>query len=237
MYTHALKYQQRGDFGLIHAFLLVFIVVGLIVLAKQDLLPSPESIPGYTRIKEAVPTVSFGNSNNEKATPATPAAATTATKDIPTVNNPLYQPKVNAQNETAPNFGQKQNDAEFRQMIDDDNPIKIFAPEAQPKQPAPPPVVTQPKAEAFPAVLPKNAGYYTVQVAATYDSRKAYGMRYDLQEDGYQAYIQEVEEKQGRLFKVRVGKYKNKNNARAVRDQIRRRYSERMGDSYVLLRE
>lgn len=240
-YTQQLRNQQRGDFGLIHALLLVLIIVGIVVLAKKDLFPSPEIIPGYTRLKEAIPTVSFGGTN-DPATPKTATAtsssnASTSTDSIPSVNNPLYQPSVNAQNETQPNFGQKQNDAEYRQLIDDANPVKIFAPEVQPKKPTPPPVAAKPKAETFPAVLTKHSGYYTVQVAATYDSRKAYGMRYELQEDGYQAYIQELEEKQGRLFKVRVGKYKNKNNARAIRDQIRRRYPERMGDSYILLRD
>lgn len=90
--------------------------------------------------------------------------------------------------------------------------------------------------QQFPPHL--NRGYYTVQVFNGYNSKYAYDLRTALKGDGYTAtHIRELRLKKGVLFKVRIGRYRDRYAAFAVRDQIRRRYPSTLGNSFVILVE
>jgi len=78
-------------------------------------------------------------------------------------------------------------------------------------------------------------GYYTVQVFSGYNSRAAYDIRSSLRRDGYTAVIREESQAKGVLFKVRVGYYKNRSDAFAVRSQIQRRYPSKLAESFVIM--
>lgn len=225
MAFNTLRKTQRGDVSLVHMLILVVIVVGLFVAFKKDFFPSPESIPGFNTVKEKLSSISI-SVNNNSATPSSNSVppAPKVTDPNTQVANPAYRHM-----ETAPDYGSNEKEAEYRHLIDDNDPIELVS------QEKPKPVVHKPAPPKFPSLL--KQGYYTVQVTATYNSKTAYGMRRELQADGYQAYIQEQEDREGRMFRVRVGKYQNLNNARAIRDQIRRRYPDTMNDSYVLKRD
>lgn len=81
-------------------------------------------------------------------------------------------------------------------------------------------------------------GYYTVQVFTGYNSKQAYDLRSALKKDGYTAaHIRELRIRKGVLFKVRIGRYKERYAAFAVRDQLRRRYPKTLGHSFVMLVE
>jgi len=83
-----------------------------------------------------------------------------------------------------------------------------------------------------------SRGYYTVQVFTGYNSKHAYDLRAALKKDGYTlAHIRELRTRKGVLFKVRVGRYKERYTAFAVRDQLRRRYPQTLAKSFVMLVE
>ncbi|MFM2319312.1 MAG: hypothetical protein RLZZ215_1933 [Pseudomonadota bacterium] len=90
--------------------------------------------------------------------------------------------------------------------------------------------------QQFPPRL--SRGYYTVQVFTGYNSKFAYDLRTALKKDGYTAtHIRELRTRKGVLFKVRIGRYKERYTAFAVRDQLRRRYPKNLNTSFVLLVE
>lgn len=90
--------------------------------------------------------------------------------------------------------------------------------------------------EQFPPRL--SRGYYTVQVFTGYNSKFAYDLRTALKKDGYTvAHIRELRTRKGVLFKVRIGRYKERYTAFAVRDQLRRRYPKNLNTSFVMLVE
>lgn len=83
-----------------------------------------------------------------------------------------------------------------------------------------------------------SRGYYTVQVFTGYNSKQAYDLRAALKKDGYTAaHIRELRTRKGVLFKVRIGRYKERYAAFAVRDQLRRRYPRTLPNSFVMLIE
>lgn len=83
-----------------------------------------------------------------------------------------------------------------------------------------------------------SRGYYTVQVFTGYNSKQAYDLRAALKKDGYTAaHIRELRTRKGVLFKVRIGRYKERYTAFAVRDQLRRRYPRTLPNSFVMLIE
>lgn len=83
-----------------------------------------------------------------------------------------------------------------------------------------------------------SRGYYTVQVFTGYHSKQAYDLRTALKKDGYTAaHIRELRTRKGVLFKVRIGRYKERYTAFAVRDQLRRRYPRTLPNSFVMLIE
>lgn len=79
-------------------------------------------------------------------------------------------------------------------------------------------------------------GFYTVQVFSGYNSQHAYDLSRDLHRDGYQSYVEQEGNNRGVLFKVRIGKYRNRSSAFAVRDKIARHYT-RLSDSFVVLKQ
>lgn len=80
-------------------------------------------------------------------------------------------------------------------------------------------------------------GYYTVQVLSGYNSKSAYKLRNALQKEGYNAYIHQETTHEGVLFKVRVGKYKNRADAFAMNTKLRLHYPKSIKGSFVLLRQ
>lgn len=81
-----------------------------------------------------------------------------------------------------------------------------------------------------------TTGFYTIQVFSGYNSQHAYDLSRSLHSDGYQSYVEQAPNNNGILFKVRIGKYRNRSSAFAVRDKIAARYS-RLADSFVVLKQ
>jgi len=75
---------------------------------------------------------------------------------------------------------------------------------------------------------------YAVQVAAGYDSRQLYTWRDALLAEGYDAYLVSLSSARGMTFKLRVGSYNNREDAKAMRDRLRRRYPTNFGGSFVM---
>lgn len=90
--------------------------------------------------------------------------------------------------------------------------------------------------QQFPQRL--SRGYYTVQVFTGYNSKEAYDLRSALKNDGYSnAHIREIHTSHGVLFKVRIGRFHERYEAFAVRDQVLRRYPKKLNSSFVMLVE
>jgi len=81
-----------------------------------------------------------------------------------------------------------------------------------------------------------ETGFYTIQVFSGYNSQHAYDLSRSLHSDGYQSYVEQAANNNGILFKVRIGKYRNRSSAFAVRDKIAARYT-RLADSFVVLKQ
>ena len=76
--------------------------------------------------------------------------------------------------------------------------------------------------------------FYTVQVSVTPTESNAANLVQRLKNDGYEAYYDTYDTDRGRIFKVRVGQYADKQSAAAVKTQVRRRYQQ-FRDSFVNL--
>ena len=75
---------------------------------------------------------------------------------------------------------------------------------------------------------------YTVQVVATPSREEAFSFKRALMRDGYSARVEEGDYgRNGRYYKVRIGKYDYKNDAIAVKDRIKRTYVKHFHDSFV----
>ena len=143
----------------------------------------------------------------------------------------------------------------YREPGDTDLDIWVIEPTpSQPSNPNPPPTIVEEYNDNLyekPQSLPKpgssydqqfpprlSRGYYTVQVFTGYNSKFAYDLRTALKKDGYTTtHIRELRTRKGVLFKVRIGRYKERYAAFAVRDQLRRRYPKNLNTSFVLLVE
>lgn len=81
-------------------------------------------------------------------------------------------------------------------------------------------------------------GYYTVQVFSGYNSKQAFDLRRALAKDGYNnVHIREIPTSHGILFKVRIGRYRDRIDAFSIKSQVRNRYPNNLGRSFVLLVE
>ena len=75
---------------------------------------------------------------------------------------------------------------------------------------------------------------YTVQVVATPSREEAFSFKRALMRDGYSARVEEGDYgRNGRYYKVRIGKYDYRNDAIAVKDRIKRTYIKHFSDSFV----
>ncbi len=100
-------------------------------------------------------------------------------------------------------------------------------------------VKAPPNGSSYELQYPRNlaSGFYTVQVLSGYNSKSAYTLRDALRNEGYKAYIHQETDKQGILFKVRVGQYKNRADAFAMNTKLRLSYPKSIKGSFVLLRQ
>lgn len=96
-----------------------------------------------------------------------------------------------------------------------------------------------PGGSSYELQYPRNlaSGFYTVQVLSGYNSKSAYALRDALRNEGYKAYIHQQTDRQGILFKVRVGQYKNRADAFAMNTKLRLSYPKNIKGSFVLLRQ
>ncbi len=74
---------------------------------------------------------------------------------------------------------------------------------------------------------------YSVQVAAAYDSRALYFWRDELAGKGYQAYLVSSNTPKGMLFKLRVGPYRNRQEAEDMRDRLGQ-YSQKFSSGFIV---
>jgi len=65
---------------------------------------------------------------------------------------------------------------------------------------------------------------YGVQLMATRDITQAKQLMYDFARDGYSAFVLATELRGRPIYKVRVGPYKYKSEAVAIKDKLKRRY-------------
>ncbi|PID99877.1 MAG: hypothetical protein CSA79_06140 [Thiothrix nivea] len=99
-------------------------------------------------------------------------------------------------------------------------------------------VSNPPPGLSYEVQYPSNltSGFYTVQVFSGYNSQSAYNLRNALRYDGYRAYIFQETTDQGILFKVRVGKYRNRSDAFAMNTKLRLHYPKTLSGNFVLMR-
>ncbi len=100
-------------------------------------------------------------------------------------------------------------------------------------------VKAPPSDSSYELQYPRNlsSGFYTVQVMSGYHSKNAYALRDALRNDGYSAYIHQETDRQGILFKVRVGHYRNRADAFAMNTKLRLSYPKNIKGSFVVLRQ
>lgn len=101
------------------------------------------------------------------------------------------------------------------------------------KQAASPAVATRPsKAAASPAEKVVRRGHYAVQVESSQDKAKAERQVELLKKRGFTSYLEEVNiEGKGRFFRVMVGPYESKAEARQARNALAK--DSRFAGSYV----
>lgn len=227
---------RGGGLRLSHVLIFVIIVVGLILLYKKNMIPGMDKLPSMSQITERLPSISLpkapANTTNQgiNASVAAPEGELLTDEWVPpNDDNAVYQDS-NDSNSTS--LMTQEPVAAATPAIQETSQTQSL--EYRRSTRSAPVRVTNPPAE-FPANLAK--GYYTVQVYAGYYSKTAYSIRRSLEQDGYLVYIYQIEDKAGILFRVRVGRYANLNSARAVRDQIRRRYPKLLSKSFVLMRQ
>ncbi|WP_020560314.1 SPOR domain-containing protein [Thiofilum flexile] len=227
---------QKGGIRLYHVLLIVILVVGTVLLYKKGLIPGISSLPTMSQITEKLPTVSLPtlSSNNTNTQPGVNVSVGVPEGELlndewvpPSDDNSVYQDN----NESSISLmTQEPAPVTKTQTVQEPKPV------TRPKRVTPPaPVKVKNPPPEFPANLAN--GYYTVQVYAGYNSKTAYSIRRSLEQDGYLVYIYRIEDRTGMLFRVRIGRYANLNSARAVRDQIRRRYPKHLSQSFVMMRQ
>ena len=228
--------RQKGAIRLHHVLLIVIAVVGLVLLYKKNMLPSLDRLPSMSQISEKLPSVNFPTVSATNANQGVNASVAAAEGELlneewvpPHDDSAVYQDAndsttISLMTQEQVNTNVTQTSVTQAPQIVERRRIKRTAPIK----------VNNPPAE-FPANLAK--GYYTVQVYAGYNSKTAYSIKRSLEQDGYLVYIYQVEDRAGMLFRVRIGRYANLNSARALRDQIRRRYPKHLSQSFVMLRQ
>ncbi|MEN9433160.1 MAG: hypothetical protein RLZZ422_749 [Pseudomonadota bacterium] len=235
------KQSQKGAIRLHHVLLIVIAVVGLVLLFKKGLLPGMDQFPSMAQITNNLPSVNFK-----------PAGTTSSSSADQNINASVASAEGELINdEWAPSAEDNEVYQEPSNSSDSDYPsTSLMTEEAKPEPKSATVIqetvqrkrvihVTPTRVKNPPKEFPANLerGYYTVQTYAGYDSKVAYGIRRSLEEDGYLVYIYQIEDRVGVLFKVRVGRYANLNSARAVRDQVRRRYPKQLSRSFVMMHQ
>lgn len=227
---------RGGGLRLSHVLIFVIIVVGLILLYKKGMIPSLDRIPSMSQITERLPSISLPKTPANTTNQGTNASIGTPEGELlndewipPSDDNAVYQDS----NDTNSTSLMTQEPVASTTQITQQTPQTQIVEYRRSTRSAPVRVNNPP--DEFPANLAK--GYYTVQVYAGYYSKTAYSIKRSLEQDGYLVYIYQIEDKAGILFRVRVGRYANLNSARAVRDQIRRRYPKLLSKSFVLMRQ
>jgi hypothetical protein len=101
------------------------------------------------------------------------------------------------------------------------------------RQKSPPPVEPSP-IKPLASVSPKTVGF-AVQVAAYQTRKKAEALQEMLEEEGYPAYILEVEVPGlGRHYRVRVGPFKSAGKTKEVASEVRRRFPQEGPDLWIV---
>lgn len=243
------KKSQKGNIRLHHVLLIVIAVVGLVLLFKKGMIPGLDkfNMPTMADIKEKLPDVSFKAPASNTTTfqqQSVNASVASAEGELindewtpPSEDNEVYQdaPDTSSTSLMTQDSDTSESDSTPSRSSTrtETNTSEVIQRPRRSTHAAPVRVKNPPK--EFPANLER--GYYTVQVYAGYNSKIAYGIRRSLEQDGYLVYIYQIEDKAGMLFRVRVGRYANLNSARAVRDQVRRRYPKQLSRSFVMMRQ
>jgi len=85
------------------------------------------------------------------------------------------------------------------------------------------------------ALVHSQAVGFAVQIAAFQGRRKAEGLQTTLQDRGYPAYVVEAEiPDSGRHYRVRVGPFDTKEEAREVASNIQDRFPREVPDFWIL---
>jgi hypothetical protein len=100
-------------------------------------------------------------------------------------------------------------------------------------QMSPPPIEPSPP-EPLASVSPRTAGF-AVQIAAYQTRDKAEALLEMLEDEGYPAYILEVEVPElGRHYRVRVGPFKSEGRTKEVASEVRRRFPQEGPDLWIV---
>ena len=209
--------KQSGEFKFWHVLLIILVVVGVALFINA------KGTNFFTRI--ITDNLSFKteqNNGNYQADYVEPQVSNATYSPEPedtdqdvwvSEPNPTQQQRQNPQDQVL----QEYNDNLYTDHADNPKPSYSYD-------------------EQFPTRL--DRGYYTIQLFTGYNSKQAYDLRTALKKDGYTAtHIREVRTRKGVLFKVRIGRYKERYTAFAVRDQLRRRYPKTLSTSFVMLVE
>ena len=217
-YTNSPAKQQ--GIALWHVLLLVVIAITLTLCAKRGTVPffqKEAPIIGKLNVPNMPSIPGFSNRGGTQQNTTAPQAQTAEYEP-----QDIQPPRTRVSRESPVN----ENNSESLMVNGDNNHTA---------QVTPPP----PKNTSYEVQYPRDlaSGYYTVQVFSGYNSKSAYDLQNALKRDGYRAYIHTHETNQGILFKVRIGEYRNRSDAFAMKSQIRRSYPKKMGKSFVLLRQ
>lgn len=61
---------------------------------------------------------------------------------------------------------------------------------------------------------------YTLQVGAFQDERKAYALMMELRKKGFEAYVSPFQTQQGKYYRVRIGSFNSKEEARSLAEKV-----------------
>lgn len=209
--------KQSGEFKFWHVLLIVFVVVGFaLFINAKGMSFFTQTIPNSLSFKRITDATHYEPDYSEPSTSNTSYYREPEDTDADvwvSEPNPAQQQRQTTQNQSLEEY----NDNLY--IENPSNPKPSYSYDQQ-----------------FPPRL--NRGYYTVQVFTGYNSKQAYDLRNALKKDGYSStHIRELRTRKGVLFKVRMGRHKERYAAFAVRDQLRRRYPKTLSTSFVMLIE
>ena len=131
---------------------------------------------------------------------------------------------------------------ESREPINEPSPAAInqgerISPDAQPSPPPPdarPP--TEPPPTDQPGFTSPRAAGVAIQIAAFQTSQRAEGLRATLQAAGFAAYLVETEVPPGsvRYYRVRVGPFDTREEARGVGANVQSRFPQQVPDYWIV---